>query len=170
MTVKSPEKDDKTPSKGRKRSKPRKRKIHVEESLRVAKGDFDFIEKVDYLEFGAGTCAEGHPIRYGYIFESASDGEQVVLGGTCQWKVYLFRQWSNLKAEQITKKLEDIGRLLWTIDSNALWQEVNEVMARDGADLYGSNLEDAELRNANLEGIDFKGANLEGTILEGKQS
>jgi hypothetical protein len=105
-------------------------RINVEQSTRVAKGDFDYIDRIDYGEFGEGRCAEGHPIRYGYEFRSRSTGESVILGGDCQWKVYLFRAWENLQAEQITSELIKIGKLFWNIEKDRYWNDIREIMRR----------------------------------------
>lgn len=110
-------------------------RINVDESMRVAKGDFDFIDEIDYGEFGAGMCAEGHPIRYGHEFRSPSTGESVILGGECQWKVYLFRMWNNLQAEDITPELIKIGKLFWKIQKDNYWDDVKDLIRQSGVAL-----------------------------------
>lgn len=115
-------------------------RINVDQSMRVAKGDFDYIDELDYGEFGAGMCAEGHPIRYGHEFRSRSTGESVILGGDCQWKVYLFRQWENIHAEEITKELIKIGKVFWTIQKDHYWDEIKEIMRRENVTMDFSTI------------------------------
>lgn len=102
--------------------------IRVDASMAVAHDpDYEFTYIDDHEEFGAGQCAEGHPIRYGYVFENSS-GDKVELGGECQWKVYLFRKWQNLQPQQITPTLLKIGEKFWNFDKDGLWTEAEELL------------------------------------------
>lgn len=108
-----------------------KAKIRVNASMEVAHDpDFDFSHEVDHDEFGAGHCAEGHPIRYGYVFVNAITGEEVELGGDCQWKVFLFRKWENLQPQEITPTLIKIGEKFWNIEKDGYQVEIDEILKK----------------------------------------
>jgi len=107
------------------------KKIRVDASIEVAHDpNFEFSHEEDHGEFGAGQCAERHPIRYGYIFVNSITGDQVELGGDCQWKVYLFRKWQNLEPQEITPMLIKIGEKFWNIDKDGYWIEIKEILAK----------------------------------------
>jgi hypothetical protein len=106
-----------------------KARIQVNASMDVAHDpDFEFSHVEDHDEFGAGQCAEGHPIRYGYIFVNGKTGDEVELGGECQWKVFLFRKWKNLQPQDISPILIKIGEKFWHIEKDGYHVEIAEIL------------------------------------------
>lgn len=94
-------------------------KINIEASIHLATQDFKIIGDVDYLEFGAGMCCEGHSIRYGIEVED-ENGEIYVFGSQCIAKPFILKHW-NLKPEMLDN--EDViraGKYLWVIKRDDL--------------------------------------------------
>jgi len=102
------------------------RRINIDTSLYLATTDFKIVGDVDYGEFGAGRCTEGHPIRYGIEVE---DGEEnvYVYGNTCIYKPFVLKHW-NLKPKMLEdENVAKAGRNLYIIARDELADYVNEV-------------------------------------------
>ena len=134
-----------------------KKPVNVSWSIYAAKHDYELVRVEDYGE-KIGLCFEGHDIRYGWVFKN-EEGEEIVLGGVCQWKVFLFKQWKNLKEDEIDQGLLDIGVTLWKIKRDGLWEEVEQYIRinNPGIDLSViPKKEKRELFNKVLSNIYYK--------------
>ncbi len=94
-------------------------RINIENSLYLSNKEFEIVGMIDYGKFGAGTCVEGHPIRYGVEVKD-SDGNVYVYGNVCIAKPFILKYW-NLSEDQLND--EDVlraGKYLWIIARDEL--------------------------------------------------
>lgn len=135
--------------KAAKKTGERRHRINVLASLHVAQ-DPGFNFKDVYEEhlgiITANACDEGHSAEKVFVFPNRETGEEVSLGSGCKYKPFLFRQWSNLKnddlyttnaegKEILDKAFESIGRNLWKIVKDDLWDYYTKAEASTGIKL-----------------------------------
>jgi len=107
--------------------------LNVAASLYAARHGYELVDEIEF-EKRVLACAEGHVIKKGYVF-AGEGGKKIILGGTCQWKVFLFKQWENITYEQITDALEDIGKMFWTAQRDGLWGDIHAIVKADNIDM-----------------------------------
>lgn len=98
-----------------------KRKISVDLSMQLAKEGFRFLGLEKQEDSSCDEC--GHEIVNEFWFMNTKRNTRHKLGGTCQFKVYLFKMFKNIDKARLQQgsRLLDIGALLWKMDRDKLY-------------------------------------------------
>ena len=102
------------------------KRINIDTSLYLATKDFKIVGEVDYEEFGAGRCTEGHPIRYGIEVDDG-EGQIFIFGNTCIYKPFVLKHWELNESKLENPNVAKAGRNLYIIARDNLADYVNDI-------------------------------------------
>ena len=124
-------------------SERKPRMIKVDLAMQLANEGYKFIKLVP-LPSQTSSCDQcAHPIANEYWFLNTKRKTYHKLGGTCQFKVYLFEKFGTKISEDRLRegsRLLDIGAILWKIDYENLKGYVERVLKNESVQINLENL------------------------------